>query len=344
MTFTERLSDSALTIAELGEQGLLRLLKSYCPVDVVGDDAALLTPTPGQQWVVTTDVLVDGVHFSDRTTPPHSAGWRAVAANLSDLAAMGATGLGITVGLSLPPDCSVDWVKQLYQGMAACLAPYGIPIVGGDVCRAEQRAIAITALGQVEPQQAWRRDTAQVGDAIVVTGSHGGSRAGLALLLGEQLDLVQGAERLSQSFQDELILKHQYPRPRLDWVEGLRNFVTGGLGDRRVTAMDSSDGLADAICQICHSSGVGAKISPDVLPVPQAFKFMSHQALNWVLYGGEDFELVLCLEPKLAAQICTAASLGAVIIGEITNSDVVLSQRDGTQLRLNLESGFQHFS
>ena len=340
-----------LTIADLGEQGLLQLLKSYCPADVVGDDAALLTPKPGHQLVVTTDVLVDGVHFSDRTTPPHSAGWRAVAANLSDLAAMGAKGLGITVGLSLPSRCSVNWVEQLYQGMADCLAPYGIPIVGGDVCRAEQRAIAITALGQVETQRAWRRDTAQVGDAIVVTGSHGGSRAGLALLLGEPLEWFQGAEQLTRSLQDELIRQHQYPRPRLDWVEGFRALETvKGLGDLRVTAMDSSDGLADAICQLCCASGVGARVSADAIPTPQAIKSWSNETLNEkvlndVLYGGEDFELVLCLEPRLAHQVCIEPSLGAVIIGEITaDADVLLWQEDGEQPRLNLDSGFQHFS
>ncbi len=345
MTFAEPFDDPALTIAELGEQGLLRLLKSYCPADVVGDDAALLTPAPGQQLVVTTDVLVDGVHFSDRTTPPHSVGWRAVAANLSDLAAMGATGLGITVGLSLPPDCSVNWVKQLYQGMADCLALYGIPIVGGDVCRAEQRAIAITALGQVEPQLAWRRDTAQVGDAIVVTGSHGGARAGLALLLGESLDISQGADRLERSLQEELIRQHQYPRPRLDWVKDFRVLVRNECRDLSVTAMDSSDGLADAICQLCCASGVGARVLADVIPMPQMLKALPNQALECVLYGGEDFEIVLCLEPQLAAQICSEASLGAVVIGEITeDSEVLLFQGNGIRQKLNLESGFQHFS
>lgn len=339
------------TIADLGEQGLLQLLKSYCPADVVGDDAALLTPKPGHRLVVTTDVLVDGVHFSDRTTPPHSAGWRAVAANLSDLAAMGATGLGITVGLSLPSSCSVHWVEQLYRGMADCLAPYGIPIVGGDVCRAEQRAIAITALGQVLPQRAWRRDTAQVGDSIVVTGSHGGSRAGLALLLGEPLELFQGVEPLTRPLQDELIRQHQYPRPRLDWVEGFRALGTDrGWGDRRVTAMDSSDGLADAICQLCRASGVGARVSADAIPTPQAIKSWSNEtlnekALNDVLYGGEDFELVLCLEPRLAHQVRIDPLLRAVMIGEITTgSEVLLWQEGVAHQRLDLDSGFQHFS
>ncbi len=346
MTFAERLDDPGLTIAELGEQGLLRLLKSYCPTDVVGDDAALLTPAPGQQLVVTTDVLVDGVHFSDRTTPPHSAGWRAVAANLSDLAAMGATGLGITVGLSLPPNCPVFWVEQLYRGMADCLAIYGIPIVGGDVCRAEQRAIAITALGQVEPQFAWQRKTAQVGDAIVVTGSHGGARAGLALLLGEPLDIFHGADSGERSLQDELIRQHQYPRPRLDWVESFRAFVRRGRsGEHWVTAMDSSDGLGDAIFQLCRASGVGAKVFADAIPMPQALRSLSDQALNCVLYGGEDFELVLCMEPQLAAQICGEPSFTAVTIGQITaNSEVLLLQEGGIRRRLDLESGFQHFS
>jgi len=323
----------------------LQLLKSYCPTDVVGDDAALLTPSPGQQLVVTTDVLVDGVHFSDRTTPPHSAGWRAVAANLSDLAAMGATGLGITVGLSLPPDCPVIWVEQLYQGMRDCLALYGIPIVGGDVCRAKQRAIAITALGQVQPQQAWRRHTAKVGDAIIVTGNHGGSRAGLALLLGEQLDGVPAFSNLERSRQDRLIRQHQYPKPRLDWVNGFRQLEGEQIGDRRITAMDSSDGLADAICQLCSASGVGARIFVEAIPTPHILLSRSGQALNWALYGGEDFELVVCLEPQLANEICIDSALEAVKIGEITSDrDVILLLGNNSQLTLSLSMGFQHFS
>lgn len=346
MTFLDILGDSSLTVAELGEQRLLQQLKAYCPADVVGDDAALMTPKPGHQVVVTTDVLVDGVHFSDRTTPPHAAGWRAAAANLSDLAAMGAEGLGITVGLSLPNHCPVSWVQQLYQGIADCLSLYGIPLVGGDVCRAEQRAIAITALGQVEIGGAWCRSTAQVGDAILVTGSHGGSGAGLDLLLNDSLEMAHRADGLARSQQNELIRQHQYPQPRLDWVQHFRRVIRAErLSSLRVTAMDSSDGLADALCQLCRASGVGAKVFAEAIPMPQELKSWSEQPLKKALYGGEDFELVLCLDPQLAAQVCAEPSLNAVTMGEITaEPEVALLKPDGTRLILSLDSGFQHFS
>ncbi len=344
--------DSGRTIAELGEQGLLKLLQSYCPADVIGDDAALLTPATGYQLVVTTDVLVDGVHFSDRTTPPHSVGWRAAAANLSDLAAMGASGLGITVGLSLPPSCSVEWVQQLYWGMMDCLAPHDLAIVGGDVCRSEHRAIAITALGQVKPSQAWQRSTAQVGDAIVVTGSHGGSRAGLALLL-EQVDAWgEALDALPLLARDELVRQHQYPQPRLDWVRDVKRLrlmnlggLVGSLGRHRASAIDSSDGLADALLQLCRASHVGAKVEAAKIPIPESLKPWPELALDWALYGGEDFELVLCMAPGLAAKVCAESSLGTVMIGEITSElGISLIRENGLVQSLSLEQGFQHFS
>ncbi|HBE47672.1 MAG TPA: thiamine-phosphate kinase, partial [Cyanobacteria bacterium UBA11369] len=124
-----------MKIRDVGEQGLLQRLQRFCPAQIVGDDAAVLSMKPGCELVVTTDMLVDGVHFSDRTTSPQDVGWRAAAANLSDLAAMGASPLGITVGLGVTGDTEVSWVEQVYQGMIECLGEYDTPIVGGDVVR-----------------------------------------------------------------------------------------------------------------------------------------------------------------------------------------------------------------
>ncbi|MGL5035286.1 MAG: AIR synthase related protein, partial [Microcystaceae cyanobacterium] len=110
-----------LTVQDIGEQGLLARLQAYCPKEMVGDDGAILALAAAQSLVVTTDVLVENVHFSDSTTKPEDVGWRSAAANLSDLAAMGATPVGITVGLGLPGDTAVDWVESLYQGLQDCL-------------------------------------------------------------------------------------------------------------------------------------------------------------------------------------------------------------------------------
>ncbi len=334
-----------LTVAEIGEQGLLKRVQAFCPSAIVGDDAAVLPIEPGKLLVVTSDVLVDDVHFSDRTTPPESAGWRAAAANLSDLAAMGATPLGITVGLGLPPETTVDWVDRLYQGITECLQQYqgtiasqaSVGIVGGDLCRSPVRTVAITAFGQVDPNRIIRRSTAQSGDAILVTGFHGSSRAGLELLLNSD-----AGKSLNDVDRAALIHAHQRPLPRLDLH----------FPDGRISGMDSSDGLADAIVQICRMSGVGAEVDRAAIPIhPALRKWVSpDQALEWALYGGEDFELVLCL-PQDAAQKMVLEIKGSVatsiaIVGRITSDSsirLIDSSLRHADTNLSLEQGFQHF-
>jgi thiamine-monophosphate kinase len=315
------------TVGQLGEQGVLKLVQQFCPADIVGDDAAVLATNPGASIVVTTDVLVDKVHFSDRTTPPHSAGWRAIAANLSDLAAMGATPLGITVGLGLPPETSVSWVEALYQGMSDCLQQFGGAIVGGDVVRSPVRTIAITAWGQVNPEQVIRRSGAQVNDVIIATGVHGAARAGLACLLSE-------GSTFSAAEQVALIRAHQYPQPRLNVA-----YQCHQLG--RVAGMDSSDGLADAVLQICRSSNVGAEIT--YMPMPPALQ-KHPQGKDWTLYGGEDFELVLCITPS-DAQTLLQQFTDIRIVGHITSAlHVWLRDSRFEPELLRLDRGFQHFA
>ncbi|MBW4440043.1 MAG: thiamine-phosphate kinase [Plectolyngbya sp. WJT66-NPBG17] len=318
----------SLTVQDIGEQGLLKRVQAFCPSAIVGDDAAVLPTEPGKSIVITSDVLVDGVHFSDQTTLPESAGWRAIAANLSDLAAMGASPLGITVGLGLPKTTPVEWVERLYQGMSDCLNQFGGAIVGGDLCRSTVITLAITAFGQVDPDRVILRSTAQLGDAIFVTGFHGSSRAGLEMLLNS--DHTQ--DRAS------LIRAHQYPIPRFDLPE----FST------RVSGMDSSDGLADAVLQICRMSGVGAKLDRALIPIDPALKqwVSTEQAIDWALYGGEDFELVLCL-PLEQAQQWVKLVKGSAIVGEITSDPIVQlidSSGEFVDRSLSLNQGFQHFS
>ncbi|MCY7392199.1 MAG: thiamine-phosphate kinase [Leptolyngbyaceae cyanobacterium CAN_BIN12] len=335
-------------VEDLGEQGLLARLLAFC-ADVGGDDGALMPIAPGQSIVVTTDLLVDGVHFSDRTTPAEAVGWRAAAANLSDLAAMGATPLGVTVGLSLPGSVKISWVEQLYQGLTDCLGKYNTPIVGGDICRAGAVTVAIAAFGQVFPDRAIRRNAAQPGDAIVVTGHHGASRAGLELLLHPER-----GDGLKEGDRQMLIKKHQYPVPRFDALACLEDILLSenlpqvAESPVRIAGKDSSDGLADAVLQICRASGVGAAIDRQQISMPPCFKtwLSESQALNWALYGGEDFELVLCLAPHLAQMLVQRLGEDAAIIGTITQqTDVLLTDRYGAYPReeLKLNRGFQHF-
>jgi thiamine-monophosphate kinase len=334
---------SPLKVEDLKEQGLLARLQKFCPTDIVGDDAALLAVEPHQSLVVTTDVLVDQVHFSDRTTTPGDAGWRAVAANLSDLAAMGATPIGLTVGLSLPGQTSVDWLEQVYQGMADCAQQFGAAIVGGDITRSTVLTIAIAAFGQVPPKRAIRRSSARPGDAILVTGVHGASRAGLELLLHP----TKG-DRLEQSDRAFLIQSHQRPKPRFDVISRLWQIVDETNSTAQIAGMDSSDGLADAVVQLCRASKVGAQLERSQIPLPSALtSWVSvEQALNWALYGGEDFELVLCLPATIAHRLVQQLGAGAAVIGTIVSGDeVILHDSTGTYPDevLTLEQGFQHF-
>jgi thiamine-monophosphate kinase len=343
------MNNESLLVRDIGEQGLLKRLQCYCPSDVVGDDAAVLSTEPGKSLVVTTDVLIDNVHFSDITTSPEDVGWRAAAANLSDIAAMGATPMGITVGLGLPGELSVGWVERLYQGMSDCLQKYNTPIVGGDIVRSPTTTIAITALGQVNPSQTIRRDTAKVGDAIVVTGVHGASSAGLQLLLHPE----QG-KNLSDRDRITLIKAHQRPQPRLDVLPILWEILTiqspipNPQSPIPISGMDSSDGLADAIIQICSNSKVGAIVESTQIPLPEVFHswLTKEQALEYALYGGEDFELVLCMPKEVAERFVQTMGNHTAIVGTITSESAVLlrdEDKKNPDRVLTLNRGFQHF-
>ncbi|MBP0011816.1 MAG: thiamine-phosphate kinase [Roseofilum sp. SBFL] len=328
-----------MKVREVGEQGLLQRLFRFCAAHRVGDDGAVLDLTPGYRMVVTTDVLVDGVHFSDLTTPPHAVGWRAVAANLSDLAAMGACPLGIAVGLSLTADTEVEWVESLYEGMNDGLKPHETAIIGGDVVRSPVISLSITALGQVKPDRLCQRHTGKPGDLIVVTGVHGASRAGLECLLNPQWSMT-----LSPGDRQKFIKAHQYPKPRLDVLPKLWN-----LKPQRIAGMDSSDGLADALDQICRASGVGARIDLSQIPTAQGLSSVLSEAKirHWTFYGGEDFELVLCLPPEVAHPFVETLEGEAAIIGELIGGDRIelidRHDRQNPNLTLDRSWGFQHF-
>ncbi len=326
---------TTLRVQDLGEQGLLQKLQAFCPAEVVGDDAAVLGLEAGQSLVVTTDMLIENVHFSQETTSAEDVGWRAAAANLSDLAAMGATPLGITVALSLPGSLPVDWLLSLYQGLSACLQPWQTPILGGDCCRSATTAIAITALGQVSPHRVIKRSSAEPGDLILATGVHGSSRAGLELLLKSESSVGPLPEQ-----HRAWILSHQRPRPRLDLLPAFQSLAN----PFRLAGMDSSDGLADAVLQICRASGVGAQLFQSQLPLPPGLVDWVglKTAIAWALYGGEDFELILCCPRAVADDFIKNWHCQA--IGQITEQmGVFLGDPGEEQEELSLEQGFQHF-
>lgn len=339
----EPTSDFDPSLAELGELAVLARLQAFC-ASAVGDDAYVQQLPSEKSLVVTTDVFVDGVHFSDRTMPPHALGWRAAAANLSDLAAMGATPLGITVAAALPPKTQWHWLEKVYQGIQACLGQYGGEIIGGDLARSAVRSLAITALGTVPTNTAIYRHTAQPEQTIMVTGQHGPARAGLALLLGEL-----GLEGLNAELYQDWITAHQYPVPRFDAIAQLRALTQAeGSELAQVAGMDSSDGLANAVMQLCRASGVGAKLVRSRLPIPSGLSQAvgQAQAEDWTLYGGEDFELVMCLPHWMAEAMVARLGGSSAVIGQTTAAPEVLLVEDlatGEGTPLDAAREFKHF-
>ncbi|KEF42384.1 MAG: thiamine monophosphate kinase [Cyanobium sp. CACIAM 14] len=335
------------TLAELGEAELIRRLGAFAPTGQFGDDAALLAlgrSTPAcphrLQLVVNTDVLVEGVHFSDATTGATDVGWRAAAANLSDLAAMGCQdALGITVGLVAPGHTPWSWVEGAYAGMSELLIAHGGVLLGGDCSDGRQRLLAITALGRLADDRGGpiRRGDGRPGDHLISTGTHGLSRLGLALLQGADLPSLSAAER------ERAIGAHRRPRPRFDAVAALAGCRPTGL-PWRVAGCDSSDGLAAAAEYLAVASGCTALLEQAALPVAAGLEGLA-EAESWCLWGGEDFELVLALEPAWADALLEQLE-GSSRIGILTapqRAGALLWSEGGEPIRPPGEA-FRHFT
>ena len=320
------------TLAELGEEGLLKRLAVHAPPDQWSDDAALLPELQGQRWVISSDALVEGVHFSEATTPAWSTGWRAAAANLSDLAAMGCRSCaGITVALAAPGRTSALWLEQVYSGMNQLLQDHGGTLLGGDCSRADQVMLAITAIGPVDPARQVRRGDGRPGDALVVTGTHGLSGLGLQWLLGNALSTSE----LSEATIQQAIRAHQQPQPRFDAIEALHASQPPRM-PWRVGGTDSSDGLRRSLELLGGASGCRPELNRNALPDP------SDPCWSLCLDGGEDFELVLALEPSwaeaLLRQLPGSQHLGQ--LGEVAGQPCWADSKNP----LPEGRGFEHFS
>lgn len=301
----------------------------------IGDDAALLRMPAGQQLVVTTDTLNAGVHFPVET-PPDDIGWKALAVNLSDLAAMGAQPAWCTLSLSLP-EASPDWVDAFADGFFALADLHGMALVGGDTTRGPL-AISITAMGWVPEGQALRRDGAQPGDDIWVTGVPG--EAGLALALWQQgqLDVARAA---SDAAAEQLRLRLARPTPRLAAGLALRGVATA--------TVDVSDGLLADLGHICARSGVGAEVWLSALPASAAATALkADEQFDALRAGaGDDYELCFTAPASARASLAEAfAGLGFTLsrIGSVHAGDGVrLMAEEGGKPAIS-RHGFNHFS
>ena len=276
----------------------------------IGDDCALLHPAPGMQLAVSTDLLVEGRHFF-ADVDPAALGHKALAVNLSDLAAMGAEPLAFTLALALPPERAQDeaWLAALAQGLFALADAHGCALVGGDTT-AGPLTLCITVFGQVPAGHALRRDGARAGDDLWVSGTLGDARLALAALRGE-IDLP--AEALAQARQ-----RLERPTPRLALGTALRGIAH--------SAIDVSDGLAGDLGHILKASQVGAAIE-----AVDASKLIASRAmlagaegpfglkslLSFILTGGDDYELAFTAPPAARAAVQAAAQRAATPVTRI---------------------------
>jgi thiamine-monophosphate kinase len=297
----------------------------------VGDDCALVSPRPGQQLAVSVDTMVCGTHFFP-DQPPAAVGHKALAAALSDLAAMGAEPLGALLALTLP---QVDeaWLQAFADGMGALADRLKVPLIGGDTTRGPL-AISVTVLGQVPSGLALRRAGAEPGALVVVSGVLGGAFAGLQ---AEQER--RGAGREPPAQDDPICHRFFRPEPRIALGKALRG--------RTRTAIDLSDGLLADLGHICEASGCGASLRAEAVPRdPLLADWPQGKALAAALSGGDDYELLFAWPARQRDELrplASALQLPLTVIGEFTASGGVQVFDAAGSPVLPTERGFDHF-
>ena len=339
------LARKAIQVGDVGEFALIARLQRFLQapagshvIKSIGDDCAVLQPSPESELILTTDSQEEGVHYRLDWSTPEDIGWRCLAINVSDIAAMAGWPLGAVVALSLPPELDVAFVDGLYTGIQDASRHMACPIIGGNITKTTGRvSVTITVLGEVPKGQAIYRSGAQPGDGIWVTGPLGGAKAGLeALLKPDAVREVPTAYALAC---------YRRPQPRLREAQFLRQRAT------LHSLLDLSDGLSGDLRHICEASGVGAQIEASAIPIHEDTRRIAHalqaDPLLFALHGGEDFELCLTAPPMQIEPIRadfeqqfqrSLARVGTVRRGE----DVTLQQSDGSEVALPTQ-GYDHF-
>lgn len=327
-----------MTIGDRGEHQLIAWLRGRLPAggaDVVvgiGDDAAVLRAPRGELLVQTTDTLVDGVHVDTRLLSPHAIGRRAVAVNLSDLAAMGARPTWLLLSLVLPATLPLAHFEALVDGVRDEADHWQATVVGGNITRTSGPLVVdVTATGTVRRRRLLRRDTARAGDTLYVTGTIGGAAAGLGLLRAGRA-----------SGDDQVAARYATPTPRLREAHALARERAARA------AIDISDGLADAVRQLAGASGLGARLDAAALPFDPALTAWATAAgldpLAAAL-ASDDYELLVAVPPKSGGRL-RAARTGLTTpftpIGVLTREPEVVLVRDG--VAAPLPAGFEHFA
>ncbi len=298
----------------------------------IGDDAAAWD-APAGATVLTTDTMVDGVHFTTETISWRDLGWKAAAVNLSDIAAMGAWPEFAVVTLGLTGAEPVDGVKAMYRGMKDLCGRFEAQVIGGDIVRAPVLFITVAMTGAAHGQGAalLTRDAARAGDVIAVTGSLGSSAGGLALL-------TEGSTGADGPVAEHLLEAHRRPMPRVG--EGVL-LVRHGVE----AAMDVSDGLVADLAKMCEASGVSAVVRADMLPIDERLaNVFPDQCASMALEGGEDYELLFTAPLGVVERASVEIDVPVTVIGEIREGDGGVEVIDGLGEELRVGAGgWDHF-
>lgn len=334
-----------MNIKKYGEFELIRNLTKKLPayskevVKGVGDDCAVIKQNKDSFLLATCDTQVANVHFFPEITNSEKIGQKAIAVNISDIAAMGGKPTFTLVSLIIPEDYEPEQIEKIYSGIKITCTTYGVQILGGNISKGEQLVIDIFMMGEVKPDELLLRSGAKPGDKILVTGTLGIAAAGFELLKNKKLII-------SDKDRSELILKQTSPIPRLTEASVIAQLQLA------TSMIDISDGLASDIRHICDQSKVGAEIYEDKIPLNkstiQIARQLKRDPLTFALTGGEDYELLFTVQEKNADKIISSVNektgTPVSIIGEILpqNAGVKMKKKNGNHISLSLH-GWNHF-
>jgi thiamine-monophosphate kinase len=325
-----------------GEAAIIRVLaplaQGFAGAFGLQDDCALITPTPGTELVLKTDPVAEGVHFLPDDAPEDIA-WKALAVNVSDLAAKAARPLGYLMALSFPEAPSAAWLSRFAAGLAEAQACFGCHLIGGDTDRRPgPLTIAISIVGEVERGRMVRRGAARAGDAVLVSGTLGDAALGLALRKDPALAAAWG---LSPAEVEHLRRRYARPEPRLA--------LAGALRDHASAAMDISDGLAKDLARLGAASGCAARVRLADVPLsPAAAKALAADPslAQRILAGGDDYEILATVPAARAPAFPAAAATSGIAVAQIglmeAGTGIVIEDRSGQPLALDC-TGWDHF-
>jgi thiamine-monophosphate kinase len=336
-------------LKEIGEFGLIKWIRGKMPTRDptitagIGDDAAVVKPPKGSICLVTTDILIEDIHFRLDLTDGLRLGKKTLSINISDIAAMGGIPQYFLLSMGLPPHIPFRWLEELFHGIQQVADRYRLSLIGGDTSRARKLTINVTLIGRAKAGEVVYRKGARAGDQIMVTGTLGNAALGLQVLKSRKGD--PGIATHKHGELAELIEKHLSPTPRI--TEG-RLIAENHLANAMI---DISDGLIADLGHILEESRAGAKIWISRIPLSEAFRRAAPRytpnGIDLAISGGEDYELLLTTTRKKAEKLMALfrkSGLQITPIGEIVDSrhGLKLYREDGREYRLK-RRGYDHF-